>query len=224
MHATRLIFEAMPKAEREPLPESTVDGVCCVTGEVEPCIRRSHLIGRSFMDQALLRAPGSALVGAAAYAALKYKWERMSSWITDGKTFDRLDRQSARQLVIGGVSKPVWAGYITTSYKKHGALTARVNSGGKQVWRFENVTVDCSDRNRLDEWWGVMTSAQRDGVSRMAMESFAPPPGIIKHIGVGVWERFRRWAADKHTAPLYGLLCYLLPSQEELKQASAEKE
>lgn len=217
MHPTQLLHSAIPEGEREPLPCAAIDWVCCVTGDTGPAIPRPHLFGSSFCDQAVLRAPESPMVSVAAWVALKYRWERMSSWLCDGEEFIRLDRQSVRTHVLEGVDKTRWSGYITTSYKKHGSLRAPVNSGRRQVWLFEMRLVDCSDRARVAEWWRVMTQAQLDGVSRTSQESLDMPPGIIKIVGIPVWEAFRSWARDKWQSPLYQLLCYLLPSKEELK-------
>lgn len=220
MHSISLLSDAIPAGEREPLPSAPVRGVCCITGAEGDCIPRRDLLGKSFTDQGLLRAPDSPLVSVEAWWALKFRWERMSSWLCDGETFTRLDRQVVRAHVIGGVDRPRWAGYVTTSYKKHGSLRAPVNSRGRQVWLFEMLLVDCTDRARVAEWWGVMTQAQRDGVSRRSMEEMAMPPGIQRKIGIEVWEQFRAWARDKSASPLYRLCCYLLPSQDEL---SAER-
>lgn len=222
MHALSLIADALPEVEREPLPCATVRGVCCVTGEEDDCIPRRELLGKSFCDQHLLRAPESPLVGVRAWWAMKLRAERASSWVCDGKRFTRLSRQDVRIFVLGGVPAPRWAGYITTSYKKHGALRAPVNSRGRQVWLFEMLLVDCTDRARVAEWWGVMTQAQRDGISRRSMEEYHMPPGIVAKIGIAVWERFREWARDKRDSPLYSLLAYLLPSAEEMKAEAAD--
>jgi hypothetical protein len=222
MHATRLIFEAIKKDV--PLPAAPVEGVCCVTGEVEPCVPRSELLGRSFTEQHLLKAPNSPHVGVAACVALQFPYERKSSWICDGVTFRRLTRTEVRPLVIVGVQAETWAGYITTSYKKHGALRAPVNSGSRQVWLFEMRPVDCTDRARVLDWWHTLNIALREGIGRQSMESLDMPPAVMRKVGIGKWESFRAWARDKYQSSLYALLCYLLPSQEELKQEKAWEE
>jgi hypothetical protein len=220
MHTLQLLYSSIPKDEHEPLPSGTMQGVCAFTGAIGPCVPRAVLLGKSFTDQHVLRAPDSPLVSVEAWVALKYKWERMSSWLCDGTRFKRLDRRGVRDYVIGGVSERLisrWAGYITTSYKKHGSLRAPVNSRDRQVWLFESRLVDCSDRVRLAEWWSVMTQAQLNGVSRQSQETLDMPPGIIRKVGVDVWEQYKAWARDKWQSPLYALLCYLLPSQAELR-------
>lgn len=221
MHALSLIAEALPETEREPLPSPPLEGVCCITGDLVSCIPRKDLLGKSFTDQHLLRAPDSPLVGVPAWTAMKHRAERASSWLCDGVTFTKLDRQAVRAHVLDGVDAPRWAGYITTSYKKHGGLRAPVNSRGRQVWLFEMLLVDCTDRARVAEWWAVMTQAQRDGISRRSMEEYAMPAGLIAKVGLDVWEQFRAWARDKREASLFRLLCYLLPSQDELKAREA---
>jgi hypothetical protein len=217
MHTLQLLYSSIPSDEREPLPSGTMQGVCAFTGSIGPCVPRAVLLGKSFTDQHVLRAPDSPLVSVEAWVALKYKWERMSSWICDGRTFTRLNRQAVREHVINSVTARRWAGYITTSYKKHGSLRAPVNNPGRQVWLFESRIVDCSDRARLEDWWSVMTDAQLQGVSRQSQETLDMPPGIVRKVGVDVWEQFRAWADDKWQSPLYALLCYLLPSQAELR-------
>jgi hypothetical protein len=142
----------------------------------------------------------------------------MSLWWCDGVEFRRLTRQTAREMVVDGApSGRPWAGYITTSYKKHGSMRTAVNAGTKAVWLFENTLVDCSDRPRLHSWWETMRQAQRDGIGRQSMETLDIPAGILAQIDQCTWLNYRRWAADKIRAPLYQLLCYLLPSQEELR-------
>lgn len=224
MHATRLIFDALPLAEREPLPAVPAPGICCITGEAGDCVPRAELLGKSFTEQHLLKAPDSPLVGVPAWCALKYRWERMGSWLCDGQTFARLDRLCVREHVIGGVRRERWGGYVTTSYKKHGAMKAPVNSGARQVWQFEMVQVDCSDRAKLAAWWDVLNRALREGIGRQSMEALDMPPAVMRKVGIAKWEAFRAWARDKHRSGLYALLCYLLPSQEELKKEAPRDE
>lgn len=217
MFSSDLIASAI-KAEWEELPEAPSRGICCVTAAECDTIARKHCIGPSFTDHGTLRAPGSLRIGVAAYQALKYKWERMSLWWCDGETFRRLNRQDARELIIGaGYASPAWSGFVTTSYKKHGCLRAPVNTGGRAVWLFDSVLVDCTDHARLSVWWETMRQAQRDGIGRQSMETLDIPVGILAQIDQCAWVKYRSWASDKIRAPLYQLLCYLLPSQEELK-------
>lgn len=216
MTALDLLSDALGD-EAEALLCTPENGICCLTGAHGPTIPRKDLIGASFTDRDLMRRPDSDRVGVPAWRALRHKWERMSSWICDGQTFDRLDRQTVRLHVIGGVDRPQWAAYATTSYKKHGALRTPVNSGGSQFWRFENTTVDCSDRERIAEWWERLNHWLRAGIVRPVLESGRCSPYAIKCAGVQEAIAFDQWAATKWRSPIYQFLCYLLPSQEELK-------
>lgn len=219
MHTINLIYDAIGiQPDEDGVLGKTEKGICCITGQESDCIDRKHLLSRSFTEQHLLKSPESQLVSVAAYTVLKYKDERMSSWICDGKSFTKLDRKEVRKLVIGGVESNRWAGYITTSYKKHGAMRAPLNSGNRQVWLFEMLVVDCGDREKLAEWWMALNVYLRKGIGRQSMESLDVPPFVMKKIGIPVWTEFHSWAKEKFESPLYRLLCYLLPSQEELKE------
>lgn len=220
MTALHLLDSALrASGDAEPLPCEPVDGVCAITGLAGPCIPRKHLLAASFTDRDLLSRPQSEMVSAEAWTALRHKWERMSSWWCDGAEFRRLDRQGVRALVIGGApSAHPWAGYATTSYKKHGALRSPVNTGSRQVWRFESLTVDCSDREQVADWWAALNRFLRAGIGRPSLEAGACAPVAIRIAGPAACMEFAAWARDKHRAPLYALLCYLLPSIEELKQ------
>lgn len=219
MHTIHLIASAIASEAREQPPPPIEPGICAVSGEhASRCIHRRHLLGKSFTSQSLLRAPSSQHVSVDAWAALTYRPERQSSWWCDGSMFTALNRAGVRSLIIDHPpSSPRWAGYITTSYKKHGALLAPINSGSRAVWQFELIRVDCSDRVTLLEWWQHLRRAQDQGISRAAMTSLEISPGILAHLGLPAWQAFREWAADKYRSALYSLLVYLLPSLEEIK-------
>lgn len=216
MHAVELIARALPESEA-PSPPAKGEGVCCVTGVSGPVVARKDLFGASFTDGALLAAPHSDNVGLAAYRALKHRWERMSSWFCDGQEFKRLDRIGVRDAVLDSLPKRPWCGYATTSYKKHGALRTPVNSGLKAVWLFETRLVDCSNRTKMFDWWQVLNAALREGIGRSIMETLDCPGLVMRKIGARYWMDFERWARPRYKDPLYAFLCYLLPSQEELK-------
>lgn len=200
------------------LPEMTTPGVCCVTGEQCDTIDREYVIKPSFTNIDLLRAPESRRAGAAAYRALTLDAERKSSWWCDGITFDKLNRADVRERVIGGVtSAQPWAGYATTSYKKHGAMRAPVNAGSAQRWLFELAIVDCTDRTVVDAVWRRLREEQDGGIGRSLMEALDGPAAVLAKIGVKRWRRFLEWASPLSQSPLYRFLCYLLPSAEELK-------
>lgn len=224
MHPVSLISSALEGAPDAPeIPAAAAPGLCCVTGEECLTVSRRELFGPSFTDGALLRAPHSDRVGIEAYRALAYKWERMSSWLCDGATFRRLDRQGVRAAVLGEAPLRPWAGYATTSYKKHGAMRARVNAGGKRVWLFETRLVDCSDRALVTDTWGRLNAALRGGIPRPVIEDLAPSPHLIRQAGADVWLAFEAWARPRHRSALYAFLTYLLPSQEELRAEGVQR-
>lgn len=222
MHATDLIATAIPldDPDRPPLPsERRSLARCAVTGEPRECVRRGELLGKSFTDGDLLAAPTSEWVGVHAYTALRYRWERMSSWWCDGVRFVRLSRRQVRECVLSG-TRPAgagWSGYATTSYKKHGALRAPVNPGDRGTWLFETRLVDCADGDRVLRWWARLNEALAAGFGRASLESLDPHPVALRRAGVEAWLLFERWAWRRHGSGLYDFLCYLLPSQEELR-------
>lgn len=218
MHAVDLIATALQGAQGQPvLPCTPAPGICCITGVNGPTVPRKTLFGKSFTGGSSLKAPGSTHVGVNAYLALKYKWQRMSSWKCDGDTFHRLDRLGVRQAVLKTPFPERWAGYVTTSYKKHGALLAPVNTGLCRIWLFETRTVDCTDMETLMDWWHVLNNALRAGIGRKVLETLDIAPWLIKRTGLRAWLEFESWARPKHHSSLYAFLCYLLPSQEEMK-------
>lgn len=199
------------------LPETPADGVCCVTGATGPTIDREHAIKQSFTNLDLLRAPDSDRVGVAAYRAMTEPAQRKSSWICDRTGFRKLQRLDVRELVLDGVPAGAgpWAGYVTTSYKKHGVLRAPVNTGSAQRWLFELDVIDCSDRKRVADWWGRLSSTREAGIPRPVIECLdIGLPLMRKHLAL--WSQFEPWARARVRAPLYRFLTYLLPGQEEL--------
>ena len=226
MHPVSLIASAIKQDKECPvLPivgtRNTVSlQQCAITGLSGQCIPRKELLGKSFTNHDVLSAPHSAYVSIDAYRALKYKWERMTSWFCDGTTFVRLNRLGVRDKVFQAEMPEKWAAYATTSYKKHGALYAKVNTGNRRVWLFEMRLVDLSDKNQVDEWWQALNAALRAGIGRSVLESLVCPPFLIGKIGLKRWMEFEQWAQPKYSSALYAFLCYLLPSQEELKLES----
>ena len=205
------------------LPRAPQPGVCAVTGLQCDTVRRADLFGKSFTDGALLAAPQSERVGVAAYLALSYKWERMSSWITDGQRFTRLNRIGVRAAVLTEPPSLPWAAYATTSYKKHGALRARINAHGRAQWLFESRLVDCSDRAKLAEHWRRLHEARVAGVPRAALETLECSGAPLRALGVSAWMAFERWARPRYRGALYAFVCYLLPSEEELAHAKQDR-
>jgi len=157
------------------------------------------------------------MVSIDAYYAMKFKWERMNSWFTDGVVFQRLTRQDVRTRVFQSDMPEQWSAYATTSYKKHGALNAVINTRGSRIWLFEMRRVDCSDMAHVTDWWQTLNIALRAGIGRSILESLVCPPFVMNKVGLHIWMEFQQWARDKYLSGLYAFLCYLLPSQEELK-------
>ena len=228
MHTVQLIASAIGNEEiPAEIRDSAIPQTCAVTGEHSLCIPRKELLGKSFTNGDLLAAPQSGYISLAAYAALTYKWERCSSWYCDGEQFVRLDRKSVRAMVLAGQYGKQWSGYATTSYKKHGSLFTKVNHSplegtgggnfGKAIWRFEMRDADCTNHARLMAIWDRLDTEIRAGMGRTIMETLDCPPFLIKKFGIKRWLDFQQWARPFYHGALYKFLCYLLPSQEELK-------
>lgn len=217
MTAIDLIASALPP---EAPPEPPADGVCCVTGARGPTVAREWAIKPSFTNLDLLRAPDSDRAGIEAWRVLNYAPARQSSWACNGKTFARLDRKGVREHVLtrDEIAIPC-AYYATTSYKKHGALRAPANPPGRRVWLFEMRLVDCSDMDEVADMWARLRAAQDAGIPRPLIEHLDIAPGYMAKIGWRVWRDFEAWARPRMRSPLYEFLTYLLPSQEELKNA-----
>lgn len=218
MHTVNLIASAISKEpERAIYTGDTRQGICAVTGKYDICIPRKELLGKSFTNGDLLAAPESDLVSLDAYHALTYKWERSSSWYCDGEKFVRLDRKAVRAMVLAAQYGKQWSGYATTSYKKHGSLFSKVNTAGRVIWRFEMRDADCTDHGQLMAIWDRLNAELRGGIGRSVLESLDCPPFLVKKFGIKRWMDFEQWARPLYQGSLYRFLCYLLPSQEELK-------
>lgn len=221
MHPCNLIHQALGAADPDyPAEVAALErsaGLCCVTGADGPTVPRREILGKSFTDGALLAAPDSDRLGLAAAVAMRYKWERMSSWICDGGTFRRLDRQGVRAAVLGPRPTRPWSAYATTSYKKHGSLRAAVNGPGRALWLFESRLVDCSDQAEVAAWWAILEAARRGGLPRPVIEYLEPGPKVLAAFGVRHWLAFEAWARPRQRSALYAFLCYLLPSEEEIR-------
>jgi hypothetical protein len=218
-HAVELIAACLPAVE-----QSTERGICCVTGSEADCIPRGDVFGKSFTAQSELLAPLSPLIGVAAARALSHRPERSSSWWCDGRVFVPLRRTDVRERVLNHVEAAQWCGYATTSYKKHGSLRAPVNTGRRRVWLFESVFADCSDVVWIADCWERLTDMQSEGWPRPVLEDLDPSPGMLAKLSVRDWLPFERWARRYQSAGAYKFLCYLLPSQKELKGDAEEQD
>ena len=231
MHPVNLISAALRNYDKElpALPKTPVTAICAVTGQECLCLPRQEVLGKTFTNHDLIAAPESKFVGVDVFWAWEYGYktaedkkrdkrpERMSSWFCDGKTFKELDRSGVREKVFQNEMPAIWIGYATTSYKKHGSLRAKINTGTNRFWLFEERQVDCSDMEKVKEWWDVLNAALRAGIGRSVMESLDCPPYVIGKVGLKTWMEFEQWARPRYLSALYAFLCYLLPSQEELK-------
>jgi len=228
MHAITLFSKAIPDASVPPLPEEPADGLCCVTGLEGPTIARKHLLTSSFTQWDQLMCIHSDRVGVDVWRAWMYgerregknrdfRPERMSSWIVSPSGLTLLDRQGVRDLVLEPPQIEPWAGYATTSYKKHGSLLAPVNTAGRAVWLWELTQVDCSHYEQVQAWWQQLRQFQDAGIPRPVLETADPEPHLIAKIGVTLALEFAEWARPRRDSSLYQFLCYLLPSVEELK-------
>lgn len=215
MHAIELLARAIPESEREPLPGPVTAGLCAVTGASGPCVERKHLLSKSFTNGDRLACPGSSLVSVAAWWALKYRPERASSWWCDGRECRRLNRAALRALVLEGSPAAPWAGYLTTSYKKHGSLRAPVNAGPHGVWLYEETLCDASRPDDVRATYARLLAAQAAGISRPLLEELDPGPAQLAKIGVATWLAFEAWARPCYRGGLYRLCVYCLPTAEE---------
>ncbi len=231
MHCIDLIAEAVPDEGVPELPEAPKYGICALTGNDGPTIRSKHLLAASFTQWDMLARPDSDRVSVNAWRAWMYGWreegkkrdyrpERMASWRVTPDGLAPLSRKGVREAVLGEAPGTPWAGYATTSYKKHGSMLAPVNAPGGALWLWETRVVDCSDGERVQDWWHTLRRYQDAGIPRPVLETADPEPHLIRKIGVDIALEFHGWAAPRYESALYQFLCYLLPSAEELKEAA----
>jgi hypothetical protein len=234
MHSTDLIAACLTADEKEPLPEAAQSGVCCVSGATTDTIARKHLFGASFNDLNILVCPDSNRVGANVWYAFKFgepsvnpetgelnkrkKYKEMQTcWWTDGETFREMRKAQIRELVLRGTTSKHWAGWVTTSYKKHGSLRSPVNNTPFGIWGFDDLQVRANDKDKVLAIWFKLRSAQNNGIGRTGIESLNIPVGIMLKVGMTFCNEFLTWAQSRYQSPLYQFLVYLLPSQDELK-------
>ena len=217
LHPTNLIASSLGAQD---LPCETVEGVCCVTGQICACLPRAKAIIKTANDQSWYRAPASDFCGVDAYVALRHRPERMSHWWCDGKDFLELTIQDARNLILNGSPSVPWCGRVTTSKQKHGSIRAVTNDAPRGIWSFEELLVDCSDADRITRWWLVMSQALRDGIGKRMQSGEQVPLRTAAKLGADRILRFEKWAETKREYPLFRLLCFLLPTQAELKEAA----
>jgi hypothetical protein len=230
MHTTDLLSAACPEEWKEPLPENPVDGICCLTGQQGPTIGRKRIFGPSFTEFEIFKVPESDRVGINVWYAFragyfaekgkkrKKKPEAMACWWTDGDKWVETDKVKIRNFVFNGSGNQNWAGWVTTSYKKHGSTRTPVNCREFGVWAFDEVLVDCRNINKVINWYDKLRNAQNFGLNRTVIETLDIPVFVYNKIDQKKWIEFKKWAVSKRETSLYKFLCYLLPSHKELKE------
>lgn len=235
MHTTTLIAHALRSMGVAPATPNTEQATCCLTGETTLCIARKELLGPSFTDTHLLRAPASQFIGADVYIAWRYghraegkrrdmRPEANQCWLATQKEFSIVRKPEIRECVLNGCASKPWALWVTTSYKKHGSLRAPVNSRRRGCVGFDELVVDCRDQVLVWQIWEQLNQALETGIGRTVIESLNCPPHIMQKVGIVKWLEFESWAKPLFQGGLYQLLTYLLPSQEERNAVQTTRE
>jgi hypothetical protein len=229
-HPVNIIAAALQKQNKSlpVLPCEPVTAICAITGIKQECIPRKEVISYTFTNLDIFRAPDSRFIGVDFFYSWNYGYptghtrdkhpERSSSWFCDGNEFLELNRQGIRDWVLKKEMPEAWTGYVTTSYKKHGSMVAKVNTKKRRVWAFEMRTVDCTNFSLMLNWWQTLNTVLRAGIVRSILESLECPAIVLKNLDIKKWVEFEKWARPKYQSALYAFLCYLLPSQDELKE------
>lgn len=231
-HTCHLVAAAVPRDRRPLPPRLPVNGLCAVTGTVGPCLPRDAVISSANNDSFLFVAPTSNLVHVDVFTAWNFGElkpgrtrqscpERQACWWCDGKQFVEMNKAAMRPIILDGSHATPWAMWVTTSYKKHGTIRSPLNHAPRGRIGFDEVVVDCSDADAVADTWSRLRAAQDAGIPRPLIEHLDIAPGYMAKIGWRTWRDFEQWAHPRRNSPLYRFLTYLLPSQEELKNAAA---
>ena len=211
MIATELVGKALLNMGlAEPLPQDAIMAVCCISGELCPCIERRLLIGESFTTQGTFMAPDSDHVSVNAWYAFKHRPERAGNWFCDGEQFVSMNRAEVREKILLGFAdqKRPWAMYVTTSFKKHGSLVAPVNQPGLFAVGFETEVAVCHQQ-LVQIFNDDLLYWQRSGIVRSDLQA-----GRImdtRQADTAAVIHFDRHAQGRRHMPLYKMLAYLLP-------------
>lgn len=218
MHTVNLIAKSLRHSgEALEIKSPLEPGVCCLTGDECMTIPRSDIISSAFTAQSLFNAPQSDRIGVDAALALSYKWERMSCWYVTKNEFRRIQKPEARQIIFERQypAEP-WAGYITTSYKKHGALTTPANMDKRIIWGFNEDTVDLTDHAAVTAIYERLLECKKRHLPQLLMThltlDYAAPENII------FVSDFINWARPLYKSSLYQFLMWLLPPSSEVKK------
>lgn len=217
MHTVNLIAEALRRSGQAPdIKSPEAPGVCCLTGDKCMTIPRSDIITRAFTAQSLFCAPQSDRIGIDAALALSYKWERMSCWFVTKNEFRCIQKNGVREIILGQryPAEP-WAGYVTTSYKKHGALTTPANMDTRRIWGFDEETVDLTDYTAVTAIYERLLECKKRHLPQLLMThltlDYVAPENII------FVSDFINWARSLYKSRLYQFLIWLLPPASEVK-------
>ncbi len=216
MHVVNLIANALRNEKKETIfPFETKEETCCLTGQRTTCVGRENILGKSFTNLDLLAAPQSAWIGVDAAIALKHKQERSMSWFCTDENFFVLNRKMVRDIVFEKEMPDIWAGYVTTSFKKHGSLRTKLNSGNSRYWLFETRLVNCSNYGQMRSIYEKLCAALEDGFPRPVLETLDISSYYYETIGVKKCQELIKWASPWRLSALYSFMIYLLPSMEE---------
>jgi hypothetical protein len=232
-HTCHLIALAISEAERPSLPCKPIEAVCAVTGTHGLCLPREDVVSNANCDGFLFVNPTSAFVHVDVFTAWNFGEtkegnkrqthpERQSCWYCNLHEFRKMDKAAIRPIVLEGSLSSPWALWVTTSYKKHGSIRSPINHTRFGRVGFDEVIVDCSNNADVVSMWTRLRAAQSVGIPRPLIEHLDISPGYMAKLGWKIWRDFEMWARSRVRSPLYRLLTYLLPSQEELKNAYSD--
>ena len=206
------------------IPEKPARGICCVTGRECETISRKWGIKPTFTRQDIFRAPDSDRIGVDAFLTLGYEPERKACWIATEKEI-RLVRENIkatfREIILNEqYPEGWWAIFITTTWKKHGAIVAPACQGKRRPFvALDDEAIDVSRSDLLRGYFSRLCGAKKKGFSTQMLEDVVFNSASMKFgsFSIEEWLEFRDWANGKKCSPLYRLALYLLPSAEELK-------
>lgn len=201
------------------LKHEPYEATCALTGETRQCVPIKDCVSSNFTEWDVLTDPETEMMCVEAYYALKFRWERFSSWLCSRGKFVRVDKDIIRDVLFNGFADAPWSMFITTSYKKHGALRCPVNTGNHGYIGFDEAVIDCRDSDYCVEVYDHVFAAFARGANRNDLESLRPSKWTLKALGIKGWQEYKAWAEDKVESSLYRLCVYLLPPRKELEDA-----